>query len=224
MPAVEKILIVEDDESISELIAYNLQQAGFRTCVAFDGESGLALALQGDPHLVLLDIMLPGIDGYEVCRQLRQTSAVPILFLTAKDAEYDRVLGLELGADDYVTKPFSPRELVARVKAILRRAGRPAEIEQMTIGPITIDFRSHQVTLEGEPINLTPMEYQLLRILAMNPGQVFGREQLLTEVWGEDFFGDQRTVDVHISHLREKLGPASDLVQTARGFGYKLKE
>lgn len=220
----EKILIVEDDESISELIAYNLKQAGFAVLTAFDGETGLALALKEEPHLVLLDIMLPGIDGWEVCRRLRQASEIPILFLTAKDAEFDRVLGLELGADDYVTKPFSPRELVARVKAILRRVSRPAEIEQMVIGPVTIDFRSHQVTLDGEVLNLTPMEYQLLRILAMNPGQVFSREELLTQVWGEDFFGDQRTVDVHISHLREKLGRASDLVQTARGFGYKLKE
>jgi DNA-binding response OmpR family regulator len=220
----DKILIVEDDESISELIAYNLQQAGFSVLTAFDGETGLALALKEEPDLVLLDIMLPGIDGWEVCSQLRQSSQVPILFLTAKDAEFDRVRGLELGADDYVTKPFSPRELVARVKAILRRASRSAEIEQMTIGRVTIDFRSHLVTLDGQPLNLTPMEYQLLRILAMNPGRVFSREELLTEVWGEEFFGDQRTVDVHISHLREKLGEASHLIQTARGFGYKLRE
>ncbi|HHW98295.1 MAG TPA: response regulator transcription factor [Firmicutes bacterium] len=220
----DKILIVEDDESISELIAYNLQQAGFSVLTAFDGETGLALALKEEPDLVLLDIMLPGIDGWEVCSQLRQSSQVPILFLTAKDAEFDRVRGLELGADDYVTKPFSPRELVARVKAILRRASRSAEIEQMTIGRVTVDFRSHLVTLDGQPLNLTPMEYQLLRILAMNPGRVFSREELLTEVWGEEFFGDQRTVDVHISHLREKLGEASHLIQTARGFGYKLRE
>ncbi len=220
----EKILIVEDDEAISELIAYNLKQAGFSVLTAFDGETGLALALKDAPDLILLDIMLPGMDGWEVCRRLRQSSEVPILFLTAKDAEFDRVRGLELGADDYVTKPFSPRELVARVKAILRRVNRSAEIEQMTIGRVTIDFRSHLVTLDGQPLNLTPMEYQLLRIMAMNPGQVFSREELLTEVWGEEFFGDQRTVDVHISHLREKLGEASDLIQTARGFGYKLKE
>lgn len=220
----EKILIVEDDEAISELIAYNLKQAGFSVLTAFDGETGLALALKDAPDLILLDIMLPGMDGWEVCRRLRQSSEVPILFLTAKDAEFDRVRGLELGADDYVTKPFSPRELVARVKAILRRVNRSAEIEQMTIGRVTIDFRSHLVTLDGQPLNLTPMEYQLLRIMAMNPGQVFSREELLTEVWGEEFFGDQRTVDVHISHLREKLGEASDLIHTARGFGYKLKE
>lgn len=221
---MKRVLVVEDDESISELIAYNLKQAGYDVLTAYDGESGLTIALKEELDLVLLDVMMPGMDGWEVCRQLRQVSDVPILFLTAKDAEFDRVQGLELGADDYVTKPFSPRELIARVKAILRRAARPSELEQMSIGTLNIDFRSHQVTLAGETLNLTPMEYQLLRILAMNPGQVFSREELLTKVWGEDFFGDQRTVDVHISHLREKLGVASDLVQTARGFGYKLKE
>ncbi|NLY53725.1 MAG: response regulator transcription factor [Firmicutes bacterium] len=220
----ERILIVEDDESISELIAYNLKQAGYETLVAFNGETGLQLALTEEPHLVLLDIMLPGMDGWEVCQRIRETNDVPILFLTAKDAEVDRVLGLELGADDYVTKPFSPRELMARVKAILRRAGRVQESDYIQIGPVTIDLRSHEVTLEGKALNLTPMEYQLLRILAMNPGQTFGREELLSQVWGENFFGDQRTVDVHISHLREKLGPVSNLIQTVRGFGYKLRE
>lgn len=219
-----KILIVEDDEAISELIEYNLQQAGFTTLVAFDGEEGLSVALAELPDLVLLDVMLPGMDGWEVCRRIRKVSDMPILFLTAKDAEFDRVLGLELGADDYITKPFSPRELVARVRAVLRRSGRKADSQQFAVGPLHFDLRRHQVLVDDQVVPLTPMEYQLLRILANSPGTVFSREQLLQAVWGEDFFGDQRTVDVHISHVREKLGEASYLIRTVRGFGYKLEE
>lgn len=221
----EKVLIVEDDESISELIQYNLKNAGFSTVVAFDGEAGLRLAADERPALVLLDVMLPGMDGWAVCRELRRKSDVPVLFLTAKDDEFDRVLGLELGADDYVTKPFSPRELVARVKAVLRRYRSAAgEGVAARFGELWIDLRSHEVSLAGKPVVLTPMEYQLLAILAQSPGQVFNREQLLSQVWGEEAFGDQRTVDVHVSHLRDKLGQAGELIQTVRGFGYRLKE
>jgi two-component system alkaline phosphatase synthesis response regulator PhoP len=221
----EKILIVEDDESISELIEYNLQAAGFDTVTAFDGKTGLELAETEAPDLVLLDVMLPGMDGWDVCRELRRKSNVPVLFLTALDAEFDRVLGLELGADDYITKPFSPRELVARVKAVLRRANpQPAPSDVIERGQLRVDLRQHTVHVAGEQVQLTPMEYQLLSILVRDPGKVYSREQLLTQVLGEEFFGDQRTVDVHISHLREKLGPMGNLIQTVRGFGYKLKE
>lgn len=222
----EKVLIVEDDEAISELIQYNLRGAGFEAVVAFDGESGLQLAALEEPSLVLLDVMLPGMDGWSVCRELRRRSNIPVLFLTARDDEFDRVLGLELGADDYITKPFSPRELVARVKAVLRRYHRPATTETSFVqfGELWVDHRSHEVKVSQLPIELTPMEYQLLNIFVTNPGQVFGREQLLSQVWGEDFYGDYRTVDVHISHLREKLGSVGDLIQTVRGFGYRLKE
>lgn len=221
----ERILIVEDDESISELVQYNLQAAGFETLAALDGEEGLRLAIAENPSLVLLDVMMPGMDGWSVCRELRRRSNVPVLFLTAKDDEFDRVLGLELGADDYITKPFSPRELVARVKAVLRRYHKPQpEASSLQIGALEVDLRSHDVSVRGKPVILTPMEYQLLSILVGSPGQVFSREQLLGQVWGEDFFGDYRTVDVHISHLREKLGAAGDMIQTVRGFGYRLKE
>lgn len=221
----EKVLIVEDDEAISELIQYNLKNAGFATAVAFDGETGLRMAAEERPAIILLDVMLPGMDGWSVCRELRRKSNVPVLFLTAKDDEFDRVLGLELGADDYVTKPFSPRELVARVKAVLRRYHQAATEETVVkFGDLAIDLRSHEVTVGGSALVLTPMEYQLLAILAQNPGQVFSRDQLLSQVWGEEAFGDQRTVDVHISHLREKLGQTGEVIQTVRGFGYRMKE
>ncbi len=220
----EKVLIVEDDEAISELIQYNLEQAGFETAVAFDGESGLEMALDGQPSLVLLDVMLPGMDGWAVCRELRRRSNLPVLFLTATDNEFSRVLGLELGADDYITKPFSPRELVARVKAVLRRYHQPPASEILQFDRLRVDLQGHEVTVCEQAITLTPMEFQLLSILAAHPGQVFSRERLLHLVWGDESYGDQRTVDVHISHLREKLGVAAELLQTVRGFGYRLKE
>lgn len=221
----DKVLIVEDDEAISELIQYNLRSAGFATEVAFDGESGLKLVALENPNLVLLDVMLPGMDGWSVCREIRRRGNVPVLFLTARDDEFDRVLGLELGADDYITKPFSPRELVARVKAVLRRYNQPSvEASSVQMGELWVDRRSHEVNVARRPVVLTPMEYQLLSIFITNSGQVFSREQLLSQVWGENFFGDYRTVDVHISHLREKLGLAGDMIQTVRGFGYRLKE
>lgn len=222
----DRILIVEDDESISELIQYNLRSAGYATLAAYDGETGIELAAKESPDMVLLDVMLPGMDGWSVCRELRKQSDVPILFLTAKDDEFDRVLGLELGADDYITKPFSPRELVARVKAVLRRSeSRRTDVTPVIkLRELTVNLRSHEVAVAGKVISLTPMEYQLLSILVSNQGQVFSREQLLSQVWGDDFFGDYRTVDVHISHLREKLEMAGDMIQTVRGFGYKLKE
>ncbi|MGI6358727.1 MAG: response regulator [Bacillota bacterium] len=219
----DKVLIVEDDEAISELIQYNLQQAGFETAVAFDGETGLKMAVSEQPSLILLDVMLPGMDGWAVCRELRKQSNLPVLFLTAKDDELNRVLGLELGADDYVTKPFSPRELVARVKAVLRRYHQLPAREVVQIGKLQLDLESHEVTVSGQPIALTPMEFQLLNILAVHRGQVFTRERLLHLVWGDEAYGDHRTVDVHISHLREKLGVAAGLIQTVRGFGYRLK-
>ncbi len=222
----DRILIVEDDESISELIQYNLRNAGYQTLSAYDGETGIELAAKDQPSLVLLDVMLPGMDGWSVCRELRKHSDVPILFLTAKDDEFDRVLGLELGADDYITKPFSIRELVARVKAVLRRTeGKQAGNQQVVrIRDLSVNLSSHEVMVAGQTVSLTPMEYQLLSILVSNPGRVFSREQLLNQVWGDDFFGDYRTVDVHISHLREKLKTSGDMIHTVRGFGYKLKE
>lgn len=223
--AEQTVVIVEDDPSISDLVDLYLRQAGFRVLQAADGERGLELVQQQQPSLVILDIGLPGIDGLEVCRRLRATSAIPVLFLTARDGEIDRIVGLELGADDYVTKPFSPRELVARVKAILRRGATPVTAADATTVEITdsivIDTNRREVRVQGQPIALATREFDLLAFLAHNIGLALGRQQLLDGVWGSDWFGDDRTVDVHVRQLRKKLGDDLPLA-TVWGIGYRL--
>lgn len=223
--AEQTVVIVEDDPSISDLVELYLRQAGFRVLQAPNGERGLEIVHQHRPELVILDIGLPGIDGLEVCRRLRATSSVPVLFLTARDGELDRIIGLELGADDYVTKPFSPREIVARVKAILRRGATTPTPSDSTIVEIAegivVDTNRREVTLAGEPVALATREFDLLAFLARNLGLALGRQQLLDGVWGEDWFGDDRTVDVHVRQLRKKLGDDLPLA-TVWGIGYRL--
>lgn len=223
-----QILVVDDEASIRELLAFNLKKNGYEVETAADGREALAKAPKAD--LVLLDIMLPEIDGLEVCRRLKsspQTNGIPIIMLTAKAEEIDRVLGLEMGADDYVVKPFSMRELIARVKAVLRRSHQDdkAKGESLTIGSLRIDFSSYQVWLHDEPVALTPKEYELLKLLVTNPGRAFSRDELLERIWGYEYYGDTRTVDVHIRHLRAKLAAApeiSDAIETVRGVGYRF--
>ena len=217
------IVVVEDDPNIADLLDMYLRRAGFRVVQAADGRYGLELVGRERPKLVVLDIGLPGdLDGLDVCRQLRTASDVPVLILTARHDEIDRVLGLELGADDYVTKPFSPRELVARVKAILRRSGgetkRPPEV--LTVGAVEVDPRRREVRAADLPVELTAREFDLLAHFAANPGLVYSRQQLLDAVWGEGWYGDERTVDVHVRQLRKKLGEALPL-KTVWGVGYR---
>lgn len=222
-----KLLVVDDESPILELVEYNLTREGFTVLTEMDGMAALTRAQQEKPDLIVLDVMLPGLSGLEVCRQLRKTSDVPIILLTARKDEVDRVLGLELGADDYVTKPFAPRELVARVKAILRRSSRGWETGgTIRAEGLVIDPERRMVELDGTALNLTFTEFELLQILARNPGRAFTRDDLLGRVWGEDFFGDARTVDVHVRHLREKLeeDPGDpQFIETVRGVGYRFK-
>jgi len=227
--ALPKVLIVDDEPAILELVAFNLEQAGFTTLTAADGAEALQKAAAEKPDLVILDIMLPRVDGFEVCRSLRAKGNTPILMLTARREEVDRVLGLELGADDYLTKPFSPRELVARVRAILRRAAENRQQTDgiLTYGDLVINPNSHVVTVKGQPVDLTLKEYQLLYLLAENRGRVFSREALLERLWEGEYYGDSRTIDVHIRHLREKIeeNPSNpNYVLTVRGVGYKFHD
>ncbi|HET7627820.1 MAG TPA: response regulator transcription factor [Bacillales bacterium] len=231
----QTILVVEDEASIITLLEYNLSKAGFDVASATDGEKGMELAEKQQPDLVLLDLMLPKMDGLEVCKQLRrQNKRLPIIMLTAKDDEFDKVLGLELGADDYITKPFSPREVVARVKAVLRRSHvfsdrseRDEEEETvMKIGDMEIYPLRYEVFMNGEIVDLTPKQFELLVYLAENKGRVLSREQLLNAIWAFDYTGDTRIVDVHVSHLREKFETDKKnpgYIKTVRGFGYKLE-
>jgi phosphate regulon transcriptional regulator PhoB len=221
-----KILVVDDEPDVVELVEFNLKAAGFEVITANDGSEALARARNDAPHLILLDVMLPEMSGMEVCKILRKepaTAGIPIIMLTAKAAEIDRVLGLELGADDYVTKPFSPRELVLRVKALLRR-GKGAEdtLEVIKAGDLVIDIPKHEVLAHGKRIDLTATEFKLLTMLAQRRGRVQSREQLLTEVWEYDALVDTRTVDTHMRRLREKLGRSADHLDTIRGVGYRF--
>lgn len=224
-----RILVVDDEPHIVELVRYNLAQEGFEVSVAYDGHEAIEKAKQESPDLVILDLMLPYVDGLEVCRHIRKESSVPILMLTAKDGEQERVVGLELGADDYVTKPFSPRELVARVRAILRRTVREAQrpaAKPVAVGGLVLDPTTHEVRLNGRPIELTAKEFDLLQLLLSHPNRVFTRDFLLEHIWGYDYFGGTRTVDMHISRLREKIEDDPNTptyVMTVRGVGYKLK-
>ncbi|MGF7184072.1 DNA-binding response OmpR family regulator [Desulfitispora alkaliphila] len=224
------ILVVDDEPSILELVSFNLEQAGYSVITATDGHTGLSQAQSLKPDLIILDLMLPGIDGFEVCQEIRKSLKLPILMLTAKTDEVDKVLGLELGADDYLTKPFSPREMLARVKALLRRSTNFNETttsEDLVRGHLFISTNKHQVTAKGELIQLTLTEFEILHLLATNPGKVFSRDFLLNRIWGEDFFGDIRTIDVHVRHLREKTedDPSKpQYILTVRGVGYKFNE
>jgi two-component system phosphate regulon response regulator PhoB len=225
---MKPILIIEDEKDIVDLIEYHLKQSGFPVMKALDGPSGLERARGEHPSLIILDLMLPGMDGKDICRALKSnplTQSIPVLMLTAKAEEMDRVIGFELGADDYVTKPFSPRELVLRVKAILRRKEVPQEGEKtIRIGDLTIDIDRHRVTTQGTPIRLTSTEFKLLVELASKKGRVQTRERLLDKVWGYTYEGYARTVDTHIRRLREKLGPSRDYIETIRGTGYRFRE
>lgn len=223
-----KILVVDDEPDALELIEFNLKSSGLDVLTAADGETALALARTQVPDLLLLDLMLPEVDGLEVCKILRRdpaTSSIPIIMLTAKAAEVDRVLGLELGADDYVTKPFSPRELVLRVKNLLRRRSAPDEkVERVQLGELLIDLPRHLVSVQGEAVDLTATEFKLLSVLAQRRGRVQSRECLLRDVWNYENTIDTRTVDTHMRRLREKLGRAARFLDTVRGVGYRFVE
>ena len=228
----KKILIVEDDRNLLDTLVYNVEKEGYSVLSSINGEESLDLARKEKPDLIVMDIMLPGLNGLEVCRILRKEMTVPILMLTARNEEVDKIIGLEVGADDYMTKPFSMRELIARIRAMLRRAGmtvtQPDFVEKtITIGTLEVDTERHRVTVSGKELELSPKEYDLLVFLAVNKGFVFTREQLLEKVWGYDFAGDTRTVDVHIRWLRQKIefNPSKpEKLITVRGAGYKLAE
>ena len=226
-----KILIVDDETDIVDLVAYNLEKEGYETLKALDGEKALQLIRTKNPDLVILDLMLPGIQGLEVCKRIRkvpETAAIPIIMLTAKGEEIDKVLGLEVGADDYITKPFSVKELMARVKALLRRADvrkAPDKADAFEFKGLRIDLKSYEVTVNGRNVNLSPKEFRLLRFLFQNPGRVYSREQILDRVWGDDAFVEPRTVDVHVRRLRaqiEKDLNSPNYIVTVRGAGYKF--
>jgi two-component system OmpR family response regulator len=217
-------VVIEDDEAISALVAAYLEQAGFQVVREHSGERGLNAVERHDPRVVVLDLALPDLDGLEICRQLRSSRRVPILILSARDEEADRIIGLELGADDYVTKPFSPRELVARVRAILRRAEpAPEESGMIELGDVQLDRRRRRVAVAGAPVALRTLEFELLAELAENAGHVVTRDRLLERVWGLSFAGGTRTVDVHVAQLRKKLA-RPDLIETVRGIGYRARE
>ncbi|HZK25636.1 MAG TPA: response regulator transcription factor [Oscillospiraceae bacterium] len=225
------ILVVDDEEHIRELVRLYLEKAGFAAALAADGEEAIQKVKSLVPQLIILDIMLPKMDGWDVCREVRKIAETPIIMLTAKGEEFDKVLGLELGADDYLTKPFSPRELVARVKAILRRVvvdDIAANEDIISLPGLNINQSSHEVHVREREVNLTPKEFDLLWYLAKNTGKVFTREQLLTAVWGYDYYGDLRTVDTHIKRLREKVeregtGTNAYQIKTIWGVGYKFE-
>jgi two-component system, OmpR family, alkaline phosphatase synthesis response regulator PhoP len=221
----ELVLLVDDEPSILQLNRMYLERENFRVEAAVDGLAGLEAVERLNPHLVVLDVMLPKLDGFEVCRRLRaENKQVAIIMLTARDEDIDKILGLELGADDYLTKPFNPRELVARIKAILRRAERTAQTDgaPISIGDLTVDPIRREARLAGQTIDLRTQEFEVLFTLARQPGRVFTREQLLQQAWGFDFYGQTRTVDVHIAHLRKRLSGSSVTIETITGIGYKL--
>ncbi|MGE5578014.1 MAG: response regulator [Syntrophothermus sp.] len=250
----EKILVVEDERPIAELIRFNLEKEGFAVVEAYDGFEALEIRRRENPALVILDIMLPSLDGWEVCKIIRRESKVPIIMLTARGEEIDKVLGLELGADDYVTKPFSPRELIARVKAVLRRARDEHALDetaagqgaapgpganglpgwprhdsggQLVIGSLLLDWERREVFMDGARVELTLKEFELLSTLARNRGRVLTRDLLLESIWGYEYTGDTRTVDVHIRRLRQKLGDDREdagYIETVRGVGYRMRE
>ncbi|HHV71263.1 MAG TPA: response regulator transcription factor [Clostridia bacterium] len=228
---LEKILLVDDEVSIVEFVKINLERAGYEVIAAYDGNEAIQLAKRERPALIILDIMLPGLDGFEVLREIRKFSNVPVIMLTAKGEDIDKILGLELGADDYLTKPFNPRELTARVKAILRRIDKQnegrEEAGRIVIADLDLDLNRREVFVRGKPVELTPKEFDLLEFLSSNPGKVYSRETLLRELWGYDYYGDSKTVDVHIRRLREKIEEEPSkpkYILTVWGVGYKFGE
>jgi len=228
---VATILVVDDEEPIQELLRFNLEKEGYLVCVAKDGQEALKHVENDQPDLLVLDLMLPGMDGLEVCRKLRSNpkfQQIPIIMLTAKGEEIDKVLGLELGADDYMTKPFSPRELLARIKARLRRLNSQEEADAQIIirGELRVDVTGFRVHVRGEETELTPKEFEFLRVLIAHPGKVYSRDELLERIWGYEYDGDTRTVDVHVRHLRLKVerDPSNpEYIETLRGIGYRFK-
>lgn len=225
---MKTILIIEDETDLAELVSFNLEKEGYRPLIATDGPSGLESARHNSPDLILLDLMLPGMSGMEICKVLKskdKTARIPIIMLTAKGEEIDRVVGFEVGADDYVVKPFSPRELLLRIKAVLRRAGSEESVSKIIkVGPISIDTDRHIVIVDGNDVILTTTEFKLLFNLAERLGRVQSRDRLLKDVWGINHMGDTRTVDTHITRLRTKLGEAGEMIKTIRGFGYKMEK
>jgi two-component system, OmpR family, alkaline phosphatase synthesis response regulator PhoP len=225
-----RVLVIDDEKDLVELVSYNLKKEGFLVSSALDGESGFAAAIRELPDIILADLMLPGIDGLEVCQRLRsesRTARIPIIMLTAKSAESDRIVGLELGADDYVTKPFSPRELAARIKAVLRRVSpQSSATSSATVrhGDLTIDMGRRDVSCKGKCIALTATEFRLLHHLANHPGRVFSRSELIDAALGREIAVIDRTIDVHVTSLRKKLGDCGEWIETVRGFGYRFRE
>lgn len=222
------ILIIDDERDLLELVRYNLEKERFDVIVASDGQSGLDIAQRHRPDLIVLDLMMPGVDGLEVCRRLRgdeRTARIPMIMLTARATEADRIVGLEMGADDYVTKPFSPRELVARVKAVLRRTTVQQQTsEVIRAGSIVVDVARHEVTCEGQPISLTATEFRILHFLASRPGRVLARDEIIDAALGRDTAVFDRTIDVHMASIRRKLGKSGERIETVRGFGYKFRD
>jgi two-component system phosphate regulon response regulator PhoB len=225
---MKTILIIEDENDLAELVAFNLEKEGYRPLIAPDGPSGLEAARHNPPDLILLDIMLPGMSGMDICKVLKnseKTIRIPVIMMTAKGEEIDRVVGFEVGADDYVVKPFSPRELILRVKAVLRRYGSGETVKKIIqVGPIAIDTDRHIVSVDNSQVVLTTTEFKLLFNLAERLGRVQSRDRLLKDVWGINHMGDTRTVDTHITRLRSKLGESGDMIKTIRGFGYKMEK
>ena len=224
--AVGKILVVDDDQNICELLRLYIEKEGFSTVIANDGKQALEIFEEENPVLIMLDIMLPGLDGWQVCREIRKKSQVPIIMLTAKGEVFDKVLGLELGADDYVVKPFEAKEVVARIKAVLRRSGQQGEaVKEVKYDKLSINLTNYELKVNGVQVDTPPKEMELIYHLASNPNRVFTRDQLLDEVWGFDYYGDSRTVDVHVKRLREKLEGVSDkwALKTVWGVGYKFE-
>ena len=226
--ALGKILVVDDDKNICELLRLYLEKEGYSVILAHDGEEALLKFETLHPELVLLDIMLPGLDGWQVCREIRKKSQAPIIMLTAKGETFDKVLGLELGADDYVVKPFDTKEIIARVKAVLRRVGQSSQasdVKEVSYDKLVVNMTRYELKVDGKVIDTPPKELELLFHLASNPNRVYTRDQLLDEVWGFDYFGDSRTIDVHVKRLREKLEGVSDkwCLKTVWGVGYKLE-
>lgn len=224
------ILVIEDEQNINDILTFSLNKEGYKTLSALDGVTGLEMALNENPDLILLDVMLPGMDGFEVCKQIRMTSQVPIIMLTAREDELDKVLGLEFGADDYMTKPYSMRELTARIKANLRRSAvqivpetEPENQNTIVSGELSINIERYEVSKNGEIIDITLREFELLKFLAMQPDKIFSREKLLENVWGYEYYGDVRTVDVTVRRLREKIEDDPSMpkyIITKRGVGY----
>ncbi|HSZ55771.1 MAG TPA: response regulator transcription factor [Tepidisphaeraceae bacterium] len=221
------ILVIDDEKDLIELVRYNLEKEGFDVIAATDGQSGLEVVKKHRPDLVVLDLMMPGLDGLAVCQQLRndpRAGRIPVIMLTAKATEADRIVGLELGADDYITKPFSPREVVARIKAVLRRTSPQADERQVIRhGDLAIDLSGHEVTYRGQRVSLTATEFRILEFLATRPGRVFSRDEIIDAALGNETAVFDRTVDVHITAIRRKLGPGAETVETVRGFGYKFR-